>query len=168
MKTKIIDHKNITLSTITDILDAAAIEYSDNGGLYVTEYPFNFWLDVDQGRKLIILYTFWDTVEGIDELEILRFANHFNSDKLMVQFTYNEELGRFYGYYTHIYNGGLLAPNVLKICQRFSGIFEEVVDAGIAAELLMPLPQCPCDVAEGADDAADAAGVDSVADSTVH
>lgn len=151
MKTKILDPQNITEATIKTILDNGAIEYHDNGGIYVTSYPFNFWLDVDEKRKLIVMYSYWDTVSDADEIDILRMVNQANTQKIMLQLSYNAELGRFYGHYTHPYNVGLIPPQVLKLCQKFSAIFQEVVHEGVAEGLLVELPTCRSDDVDEAD-----------------
>ena len=151
----------ITEATIKTILDNAAIDHSDNGGLYIESFPLNFWMDLDQKRKLIVIYTYWDAMPDVDELQILRFVNQANTQKIMLQFSYNAKLGRFYGHYTHPYNVGLLPPHVLKLCQKFSSIFEDVLHEGIADGILQELP-------EGTDDDGDEASSDAASDSTVH
>lgn len=62
MKANIIEASKVTQTTLTDILDNGAIEFTDNGGLYVTGYPFNFWMDADENRKLLVMYTYWHTL----------------------------------------------------------------------------------------------------------
>ena len=128
----------------------------------VTNYPINFWLDLDEKRKLLVIYTYWDAIPDVDELQILRFVNQANTQKIMLQFSYNAKLGRFYGHYTHPYNVGLLPPHVLKLCQKFSSIFEDVLHEGIAAGVLQELPECPDD------DADEAVATATDADPTVH
>lgn len=135
----------ITEKTITTILSNGAIDHTLNNGIYVTGYAFNFWVDVDQKRKLLVLYTYWETKPDRDELEILRFVNQANTHKIMLQFSYNEELGRFYAYYAHPYNVGLIPPHVLKLTHKFAAIFEGVVHEGIADGVLHDLPTCPDD-----------------------
>lgn len=98
-----------------------------------------------QHRKLIVMYTYWQTDPDADELAVLRFVNESNAYKIMLQFSYNAELERFYGHYAHPYHVGLLPPHVLKLCQKFSSIFQEVVDEGIAEGIIMPLPECLSD-----------------------
>ena len=135
-----------------------------NGGNlrgHVTTYPINFWLDLDEKRKLIVIYTYWDAIPDLDELQILRFVNQANTQKIMLQFSCNAKLGRLYGHYTHPYNVGLLPPHVLKFCQKFSSIFEDVLHEGIADGILQELP-------EGTDDDANEASSDAASDSTVH
>ena len=161
LKTNIIEAAKVTHTTLTEILDNGAIDYTDNGGLYVTGYPFNFWMEVDENRKLLVMYTYWHTLPEVDELEMLRFVNQTSGSKIMLQFYYNAEYGRFYAYYTHPYHVGLLPPHVLKLGQKFTAIFEEVVHEGIAKGLLQELPKCPYD----ADDSEEAA---AAADGTVH
>ena len=161
LKTKILEPQNINEATITTILDNGALEHYDNGGLYVTTYPINFWLDLDEKRKLIVIYTYWDTIPDVNELQILRFVNQANTQKFMLQFSYNAKLGRLYGHYTHPYDVGLLPPHVLKLCQKFSSIFEDVLHEGIADGVLQELPECQ-------DDEGDEASSDAASDSTVH
>lgn len=158
MKIKILDPKNISPDTIKTILDSAAIDHNDNGGIYVTNYSVNFWIELDQKRKLLIFNTYWNTKPDVDEIHILRFVNFANSTKIMLQFSYQAEMGRLSGCYTHPYNVGLIPTHVLKLAQRFSAIFEEIVDEGIASGLLHQPTSCPSD--DGDDQAAD--------DSTVH
>lgn len=159
LKSNVIQAANVSETTLTEILDNGAIEYADNGGLYVTGYPFNFWMENDESRKLLVMYTYWHTLPEVDELEMLRFVNQTSGSKIMLQFYYNAEYGRYYAYYTHPYHVGLLPPHVLKLGQKFTAIFEEVVHDGIAKGLLRELPECPYD----ADDSEEAA-----ADGTVH
>ena len=161
LKANVIQAANVSQTTITDILDNGAIEYADNGGLYVTGYPFNFWMEVQESRKLLVMFTYWHTLPEVDELEMLRFVNQSCGGKIMLQFYYNAEYGRFYAYYTHPYHVGLIPPQVLKLGQKFTAIFEEVVHDGIAKGLLRELPECPYDADDG--EAAAAA-----ADGTVH
>lgn len=161
MKFDVLKPDTITEGTIKTILNNGALEHYDNGGLYVTTYPINFWLDLDEKRKLIVIYTYWDAIPDVDELQILRFVNHANTQKIMLQFSYNAKLGRFYGHYTHPYNVGLLPPHLLKLCQKFSSIFEDVLHEGIADGILQELP-------EGTDDDANEASSDAASDSTVH
>ena len=71
LKANVIEATKVTQTTLTDILDNGAIEYTDNGGLYVTGYPFNFWMEVDENRKLLVMYTYWHTLPEVDELECL-------------------------------------------------------------------------------------------------
>ena len=158
MKIKILDPKNISAETIKLILDNAAIDHHDNGGIYVTNYSTNFWIELDQKRKLLTLNTYWLTKPDIDEIDLLRFVNIANSTKIMLQFSYQTDMGRLSGHYTHPYNVGLIPTHVLKLAQRFSAIFEEIVDEGIANGLLQVPTSCPSD--DGDDQAAD--------DSTVH
>jgi hypothetical protein len=157
LKTKILEPQNINEATIITILNNGALEHYDNGGLYVTTYPINFWLDLDEKRKLLVIYTYWDVSPDLDELQILRFVNQANTQKIMLQFSYNAKLGRFYGHYTYPYNVGLLPPHVLTLCQKFSSIFEDVLHEGIAEGVLQELPECPDDDGDEAD-----------SDSTVH
>jgi hypothetical protein len=145
LKINVIEAIKVTEATVTDILDNGAIEYDANGGIYVTGYPFNFWMDVDQNRKLLTIFTYWHTADDVDELEMLRFVNDVSGRKIMLQFYYNAEYGRFYASYSHPYHVGLLAPHVLKLGQKFSAIFEEVVHDGIANGVLQELPECPVD-----------------------
>ena len=158
MKIKILDPKNISDDTIKTILDSAAIDHHDNGGIYVTNYSTNFWIELDRKRKLLTFNTYWTTKPDIDELDILSFVNLANSTKLMLQISYQAEMGRLSGCYTHPYNVGLIPTHVLKLAQRFTAIFEEIVDEGIAKGILQEPPSCPSD--DGDDQAAD--------DSTVH
>ncbi len=158
LKFNVLKPDTITEDTIKTILENGALEYHDNGGIYVTAYPFNFWLDVDEKRKLIVMYSYWCTVPSADEIDILRFVNHANTQKIMLQISYNAQLGRLYGHYTHPYHVGLIQPHVLKLCQKFSAILEEVVHEGIAEGLLEELPTSPIDD----DDTA------AASDSTVH
>lgn len=155
MKTNVIQATKVTQTAITDILDDGAIEYTDNGGLYVTGYPFNFWMEVQESRKLLVMFTYWHTLPEVDELEMLRFVNQSSGNKIMLQFYYNAEYGRFYAYYTHPYHAGLLPPHVLKLSQKFTAIFEEVVHNGIEHGLLQKLPECPYDADDGAAAAAE-------------
>lgn len=157
LKTKILEPQNINEATIKTILDNGALEHHDNGGLYVTTYPINFWLDLDEKRKLLVIYTYWDIVHEAEEIAILRFVNQANTQKIMLQFSYKAKLGRFYGHYTHPYNVGLLPPHVLNLCQKFSSIFEDVLHEGIADGVLQELPECQDDEGDEAD-----------SDSTVH
>lgn len=156
MNLSVIDPDTITEATITDILNDAAIDHHDNGGLYVTEYPFNFWINFDSKRKLVTFYSYWNVDPDAEELDILRFVNKSNLNKILLQFSYNADLGRFYGHYSAEIHAGLIPQNLLKLCHKFSSILDEVVDDGIEAGVLAPLPDCPCD-----DAATDA-------DSTVH
>ncbi len=161
MKIKILDPKNISAETIKSILDNAAIDHHDNGGIYVTNYSTNFWIELDQKRKLLIFNTYWTTKPDNDELDILSFVNLANSTKLMLQFSYQAEMCRLSGHYTHPYNVGLIPTHVLKLAQRFPAIFEEIVDEGIAKGILQePTSYQNDDDGEAADEAAD--------DSTVH
>ena len=161
MKNKILDPKTVTEDTIKSILENGAVEFHDNGGIYIAEYPVNFWLDLDDRRKLIITYSYWEVVPDSPEIEMLRFVNHANTQKIMLQFSYHPDRGRFYAYYTHPYSVGLIPTHVLKLAQKFAAIFQEVVDDGMAKGLLIELPDSPCD--DG-----DEAGADANADSTVH
>ena len=161
MKIKILDPKTISADTIKLILDNAAIDHHDNGGIYVTNYSVNFWMEIDQKRKLLIFNTYWNTKQDVDEIDILSFVNLANSTKLMLQFSHQAEMGRLSGCYTHPYNVGLIPTHVLKLAQRFPAIFEEIVDEGIAKGILQEPTSCPSDDdSEAADQAAD--------DSTVH
>jgi hypothetical protein len=161
LKIRILDAKNISDDTIKSILDNAAIDHHDNGGIYVTNYSTNFWIELDQKRKLLIFNTYWTTKLDIDELDILSFVNLANSTKLMLQFSYQAEMGRLSGHYTHPYSVGLIPTHMLKLAQRFPAIFEEIVDEGIAKGILQePMSYQNDDDGEAADEAAD--------DSTVH
>ncbi len=86
MKTKILDPKSINDDTIKSILDNGAIDHHDNDGIYVTGYPINFWMDVDQNRKLLIMYSYWKIAAEVDEIDILRSVNNANSDKIRYVF----------------------------------------------------------------------------------
>jgi hypothetical protein len=161
LKTKILDPKTISDDTIKSILDNAAIDHHDNGGIYVTNYSINFWMEIDQKRKLLTFNTYWNTKQDVDEIDILSFVNLANSTKLMLQISYQAEMGRLSGCYTHPYNVGLIPTHVLKLAQRFPAIFEEIVDEGIASGILQePTSYQGNDDGEAADQAAD--------DSTVH
>lgn len=128
-----------------DKIDNAAIDHHDNGGIYVTNYSVNFLMEIDEKRKLIFMYSYWNTAPEADEIDILRFVNQANTQKIMLQFSYNAGLGRLYAHYTHPYHVGLLPPHVLKLCQKFSSIFEDVLHEGIADGVLQELPECPVD-----------------------
>lgn len=160
LKFKVLEPDTVTNATITGILENAAIDYHDNGGVYVTSYGINFWLDIDKTRQLLILYTYWTTLPNVDELEVLRFANQANTDKIMLQFSYHPESARFYAHYTHTFSVGLIGQQVLKIAQHFSSIFEDVVQQGTKDGILVPL-------SEWHEDDADEA-VEPVTASTVH
>jgi hypothetical protein len=95
-------------------------------------------------------------------MDILRFVNVANSTKIMLQFSYQAEMGRVSGCYTHPYNVGLIPTHVLKLAQRFPAIFEEIVDEGIASGLL----QEP--TSYQSDDDGEAADQPATDDSTVH
>jgi hypothetical protein len=161
LKTKVLDPQAVDETSVKTILQNGAIDYHDNDGIYVTSYPFNFWLDIDKKRKLIVMYTYWETVFEAGEIDIIRFVNNANAQKIMLQFSYNERLGRLYGHYAHPYNVGLIPPHVLKLCQKFSSVFEEVVHEGIAEGLLEELPGYP------SDDAVEASA-EAASGSTVH
>jgi hypothetical protein len=152
LKFNVLQPDTITDATITDILENAAIDHEDNGGLYITAYRINFWLGVDPKRKLLVLYTYWPTLPDADELDILRFANQANTSKIMLQFSYNAELERFYGYYAHSFSVGLIQPQVLRLAQHFSSIFEDVVQEGIEEGVLVEPTDQPDDDADEADD----------------
>ncbi len=161
MKIKILYPKNINDDTIKTILDNAAIDHHDNGGIYVTNYSVNFWMEIDEKRKLLTFNNYWNTKQDVDEIDILSFVNLANSTKLMLQFSYQAEMGRLSGCYTHPYSVGLIPTHVLKLAQRFPAIFEEIVDEGIAKGILQePTSYQNDDDGEAADEAAD--------DSTVH
>jgi hypothetical protein len=161
LKIKILYPKNINDDTIKTILDNAAIDHHDNGGIYVTNYSVNFWMEIDEKRKLLTFNNYWNTKQDVDEIDILSFVNLANSTKLMLQFSYQAEMGRLSGCYTHPYSVGLIPTHVLKLAQRFPAIFEEIVDEGIAKGILQePTSYQNDDDGEAADEAAD--------DSTVH
>lgn len=161
MKIKILDPKNISADRIKAILDSAAIDHHDNGGIYVTNYSVNFWMEIDEKRKLLTFNTYWNTKQDVDEIDILSFVNLANSTKLMLQLSYQAEMGRLSGCYTHPYSVGLIPTHVLKLAQRFPAIFEEIVDEGIAKGILQePTSYQNDDDGEAADEAAD--------DTTVH
>jgi hypothetical protein len=116
---------------------------------------------LNQKRKTLIFNTYWIAKPDIEEIDLLRFVNIANSTKLMLQISYQAEMGRLSGCYTHPYNVGLIPTHVLKLAQRFPAIFEEIVDEGIAKGILQePTSYQNDDDGEAADEAAD--------DSTVH
>ncbi len=55
LKFEVLKFDSITEATIKTILDNAAIDHSDNGGLYIESFPLNFWMDLDQKRKLLVM-----------------------------------------------------------------------------------------------------------------
>ena len=134
---------DISNSKLAEILTGAAIDHEQHFGLYVTHYPFNFWLNIDQSRKLICWWSFWHCDPDADELSILRLVNEASIQKIMVQFSYDQEKQRFYGHYHASYEGGLVPQNFLKNCQRFGEIMDQAVSHGVEAGVLLPLPECP-------------------------
>ena len=142
MSFDVIPAETITDNTITTILDQASIEHSEHAGIYVTGYDFNFWVAVEPERNLLILWSYWNVLPEAEEIEILSFVNSLNRTKIMLQFSYSGEMCRFYGYYFQPYHGGLIPQNLLKVCQKFPAIMSDVVDEGIEAGVLEPLPDC--------------------------
>ena len=142
MSPEVIPAQNVTDQTITDILDNAAIEHSDHAGIYVSGTKFNFWISTESERNLLILWSYWDIAPDAEEIDILRFCNAANRTKLMLQFSYSEEMGRFYGYFSQPYHAGFIAQHLLKLIQMFPSIMADVVEEGVDQDLLKPLPQC--------------------------
>ena len=161
MKPNVLAPENITKQAIAAILDAAAIDHQENDGLYVTDFKFNFWVDVDEDRKLIFLYSHCQVQPDADELDVLKFCNKTNSTKIMLQIYYSAKRGNVYAYYSQPFHAGLIAQNFLKLCKIYSGILANVMDDGIEEGVLLPLPECPSDDAESA-------AVDATSDSTLH
>jgi len=153
--------ENVTNQAVTSVLDDAAIEHCENTGLYVTDFKFNFWIDVDQERKLIFLYSHCQVQPDADELDVLKFCNKANSTKIMLQIYYSAKRGNVYAYYSLPFHAGLITQHLLKLCRIYSDILSDIMENGIEEGVLMPLPECPSDDAEGG-------SVDATSDSTVH
>ena len=136
---------------IAEIFDNAAIDHerTNDGQIYVTGHPFNFWVMLDEKRHLLIFWTYWEFVPDLDELEALTFTNALNNDKIMLQFSRSEETNRLYSHYVLPYRDGLIPKLVLRIGQKMSGIFDEAAQAGITDGLLVPL-QCGDDLCPAA------------------
>jgi hypothetical protein len=53
-----IEAKQATGFTVLGIADNDAIEYDGNGNISATGYLLNFWMDVDQTRKPLTIFTY--------------------------------------------------------------------------------------------------------------
>lgn len=134
------ESQNVTIEKVAEILESAAIDHevTDDGQLYVTGHPFNFWLRVDEKRHLLVWWTYWEFTQDVDELEALRFCNFLCHNKIMVQFSKSTENDRLYGHFMLPIRDGLNPKLLLRISQKFSAIFHESVQMGINDNLLVP------------------------------
>ncbi|WP_156906378.1 hypothetical protein [Novosphingobium acidiphilum] len=135
-----ISPENINDDTIRDFLTLGAVDFDHHEGIYVTGHDYNFWVKIHDHRHLLVLWSYHDLADGVDELDALKFCNKANKDKIMLQFSVSKD--RLYAYYSFPYAPvGLAAQTVLKLCQNFSGIMSKVVDEGMDAGILESCPQ---------------------------
>lgn len=137
---EIIELKDITIEKIAEIFDKAAIDHepTDDGQIYVTGHPFNFWARIDEKKGLLIFWSYWEFAPDVDELSALRFCNMCNHTKVLVQFSKSNESERFYGHYMLPIREGINPKTLLRMAQRFSAIIDECVQAGINEGVLVP------------------------------
>lgn len=76
---------DITTEALMDILDK---EYSDNalidedGDLFIKIDGIGIYIEVDEDRELIKLYTQWGDLEKVSETRLCKLLNKWNSDKI--------------------------------------------------------------------------------------
>lgn len=141
---EIIESQNVSLETLTNALDAAALDWlpHDENAVYVTGNAFPAFQKIDSDRKFVVIWTYLDLVPCAQTPEILEFVNGLNQRLVMLQFTFDPETHRMFGHYVLSYRDGFNAAQVIRAGRVFSDIFSDAANEGIGQRLLMPLDQC--------------------------
>lgn len=136
--TTIIAESDVSLTTISSLLDEAAIDHSveEGGCIYVTSSPFNFWISIDEDRKFLRFYSYWPVAIDTPEDRLLRFVNECNDSIILLQFSVTEDRQRFYGFYMMYYRDGVIRSQLLRIARLFSELFHRAVEHEDTEDLL--------------------------------
>lgn len=140
----LIEADNVTLDTLTNALDAAAIDWlaHDDRTVYVTGHAFPAFQKIDSDRHFIVIWTYLDLVPCAEKTEILDFVNGLNRRLVMVQFTFDPEVHPLFGHYVLSYRDGFNAAQIIRAGRTFADIFGDAASEGIGQRLLKPLDQC--------------------------
>lgn len=121
------------------LLDEAGIDHDpgdESGAIYVTGLAFPVWLTLGAADEGVHLFSHWMLRDQADEIEVLRFVNALNCEKLMVQFSLPEPGRAVWGHYWLSCRHGLTIAAFLRSLHRFAGCFAEGVATGRGLDLL--------------------------------
>ena len=140
----LIKTENVTLETLTNALDAAAIDWlpHDENAVYVTGHAFPAFQKIDSDRNFVVIWTYLDLVPCAETTEILDFVNGLNRRLVMLQFTFDPETHRMFGHYVLSYRDGFNPAQIIRAGRTFADIFRDAGNEGIGQRLLKPLEQC--------------------------
>lgn len=120
---------DVTPSTLTEILDNAAIDWTllPTGSVYVHSDKVPFWVDVDLSGRSLRFYTYWALRSEESEHAALALANRCNVRLALVQFSVTPDLGRLYGHYLMSISEGLFPRQFLRMVRSFEEAFSLAV-----------------------------------------
>jgi hypothetical protein len=136
--TVVIPECDVSYETIRSAFDDAAIDYTaeEDGKIYVTAFPFNFWISIDEDRKFLRFYSYWPVAIDTPEDRLHRFVNECNDAIILLQFSATEDRQRFYGFYMMYYRDGVIRSHVLRVARMFSELFHRAVEHEDTEDLL--------------------------------
>lgn len=116
---------DVTPSTLTDILDKAALDWTllPAGGVYVHSDRLPFWVDVHEPSRSLHFHSYWALRSDESEYAALTLANRCNARLALVQFYVTPDLGRLYGYYLMSISEGLFPRQFLRMARSFEEAF---------------------------------------------
>ena len=140
--TPLIKTSDITLETLSSLLDEAVIDYepASDGEFYVTGLSFNFWVGIDADRPFVTFSTYWNFRPDVSEIETLRCLNALNLDLMMLQFFIGADPERLRGHYALPIHDGLDRRQFLHTARMFADIFRTAVQNGDHPNLLETWP----------------------------
>ena len=119
---KLIGERELTLELLGERLEAEGISLSmdGDGDIYVSDavLGFPFWMSIDRGSKVIILYTHQDYETDQGALEALEVAQRLQQGPLTPQFFLQGH--RLYAHYFLSYREWLVVSHAYEAACRFA------------------------------------------------
>lgn len=120
-----IPREQITLQSLTDMLDGAAIDWTqhDDSSIYVTSLAFNFWVSIDTDHAYICYNTHWPVQSDANRIDVLSYVNRCNEKLALAQFWFCEGTGRLRAHYCLPFREGLAKRQFLRTAHQFGDTF---------------------------------------------
>ena len=123
----ILEPKEVTQDKLVEILKNAAFDIEvQESGIYIKDTSFPIWLNIDNKKQLIKLYTCVKFKETVDVNLINDFISDCNSTYDLVQFlniNAEDNINYFYGFYFIYFNFGIIPQHAIYTIRQFSSVF---------------------------------------------